>query len=145
MEIEKKSRSMNFLVEMLIVLLFFSLSMIVCVQLFLGASQRSELASDLSVSTLIGESVAEQLKLTPYDELSESFDGVWSNEVLTLYFDEMGNAVDAPAYFQLQISGNEESQRLTVYTVTVLRESDSKQLNQFEVGSLEESGAADHE
>lgn len=137
MKIEKKSRSMNFLVEMLIVLLFFSLSMLICVQLFVGASQRSELASDYSSSMLIAESVAEKLKVEGLAGVEKELGGDWEeNRVLVLNMNEAGCVDDEAGVYRLSISETDQqfSERMVVYNVKVIRNYDEELLNEFQVG-----------
>ena len=149
MKIEKKSRSMNFLVEMLIVLLFFSLSMLICVQLFVGASRRSELASDYSSSMLIVESVVEKLKVEGLDGVQKELGGNWEeNRVLVLNMNETGCVDDEEGAYRLSISEIDQqiSERMVVYDVKVIRNYDEELLNEFQVGyRLDEGEVVSHE
>lgn len=62
MKTEKKSRSFNFLIEMLITVIFFTLSSIICVQLFVSGQKRSQLSSDMTQAVIETESMAEKLR-----------------------------------------------------------------------------------
>ena len=62
MKTTKKSRSFLFLIEMLIVTVFFSLSSIVCVQLFVKAKSYNQQAIDLNNATMMMQSTVESLR-----------------------------------------------------------------------------------
>lgn len=60
---EKKSRSFNFLIELLIVIVFFTISVIVCVNVFYQAKGKSALATNISEASLGVLNVVEGLKV----------------------------------------------------------------------------------
>lgn len=62
MRTEKKSRSFNFLIEMLITVVFFTFASIICVQLFVSGQKRSQLSREITQAVLKTESMAEKLR-----------------------------------------------------------------------------------
>ncbi|MCF0108833.1 MAG: hypothetical protein HUJ57_01855 [Erysipelotrichaceae bacterium] len=59
---QKKSRSFNFLVEMVISIFFFSIASIVCVQLFAQGVMRNNKAIRVTEATFIAQNAAEAIK-----------------------------------------------------------------------------------
>ena len=59
---QKKSRSFNFLIELLIVIVFFTISSIVCVNIFYQADLRSKKANNITDASLEMENIIESLK-----------------------------------------------------------------------------------
>ena len=60
----------SFFIEIILVILFFSISVAVTLQLFVAANSRAQQSSDLSVAVIKAENIAEQVKsLTTVDAL----------------------------------------------------------------------------
>ncbi len=55
----------SFFIEMIIVILFFSISVVVTLQLFVAANNRAQQSSDLSAAVIKAENIAEQVKSLP--------------------------------------------------------------------------------
>ncbi|MEA4874591.1 hypothetical protein [Anaerorhabdus sp.] len=68
MKVERKSKFYVFLMEYLWSILFFVLACIVCVQLFVESYRISNLASDKNEALLIGQVIAEDLRMNAIDE-----------------------------------------------------------------------------
>lgn len=70
----KKSRSFNFLIELLIVIVFFTISVIICVNIFYQAKIKSELAKNISDATLSVQNLVEYLKVNNLDNNNYKYD-----------------------------------------------------------------------
>ncbi len=68
MKVERKSKFYVFLMEYLWSILFFMLACIVCVQLFVESYKTSNLVSDKNDALLIGQALAEDLRMNMIDE-----------------------------------------------------------------------------
>jgi hypothetical protein len=80
----KKSGSAIFLMEFIVVILFFSLSVTVILQLFMAAHDKVEQSAEISAALLHAQNTAEQIKAIGFDEFTESGwtqvsapDGTW--------------------------------------------------------------------
>lgn len=63
----------GFFIEIILVILFFAISATVTLQLFVAANNRAQQSSDLSVSVIQAENIAEQvLSLTSADQVPEA-------------------------------------------------------------------------
>lgn len=110
---EKKSRSFNFLIELLIVIVFFTISAIVCVNVFYQAKSKSVLASNISKATLEVQNIAEGLKVD--DKILNNFE--YESGVYTLKYDEYSvyiskvDSEDLP-YVTYEIWASDDNQEL---------------------------------
>lgn len=65
----------SFFIEIILVILFFSVSVAVTLQLFVAANNRAQQSSDLSVAVIKAENIAEQVKsLSTADALPKALD-----------------------------------------------------------------------
>nr|WP_319489615.1 hypothetical protein [uncultured Caproiciproducens sp.] len=63
----------SFFIEIILVILFFAISVTVTLQLFVAANNRAQQSSDLSVSVIQAENIAEQvLSLTSSDQVPQA-------------------------------------------------------------------------
>ncbi|MCI5773389.1 MAG: hypothetical protein MR210_02400 [Erysipelotrichaceae bacterium] len=79
----KKSRSFNFLIELLIVIVFFTITAIVCVNIFYHANHKSKMAMLITDASLTVENIVESLKLD--DEILNQADN--KENVYTLSYE----------------------------------------------------------
>ncbi len=140
MKTEKKSRSFNFLIELLISCLFFALASILCVQLFVKGKERGELAQAISTAALEAQSVAEQLRSYQGEELANWLGCSWQQEKCVLSFDAAWQLNEDEAY-RLEIEPgllenvvSDWQQRS--FTVTVTRIRDQRILVSLKTTSL---------
>lgn len=131
MQIEKKSRSIHFLLELLISLVFFAFSMIVCVQLFVKADQQNDYATELNRALLKSENIAEQLKNIAPEEIN-ILNGQWQGNVYELYFDENNQQVNEKSDLTIRISIEED--KVNLYKIVALRAHDEEVL--YELSSV---------
>ncbi len=128
----KKTRSFNFLIELLISSLFFAFSSIICVQLFVYAHQKNELALDITKATVVAENYCEQLKIIDEEEINKY------NEV-SYYFDENWN-ISTNKEYVVNISKYDEStsntHRLMKFNVEVIRIDDQQLLTSMKASNL---------
>ncbi len=131
MKVNKKSRSYNFLIEMLINAVFFAIAAIVCVTLFFEGNKLNNNAIEVSNGTVITRNIVEQLKFGEIDV----------NDSLTIYYDESWQRSDKGIY-ELTIKVNEEEHTnaydVIEYNVELIRSSDKQVLVSMDTVMLEE-------
>ncbi len=120
MKVQKKSRSYNFLIEMLISSVFFAFAAIICVSLFFEGEKINRDAVDVSNGTIVARNVAEQLK-------SGSFE---LNEETTLYYDEAWNEGIEQVY-ALHLTIEQDTTKMIEYHIELIRVQDNLQLISF--------------
>ncbi|WP_206457774.1 hypothetical protein [Anaerovorax sp. IOR16] len=67
----RDSKSQIFLMEFIIVILFFSICVTICLKAFVEANQMSEESKRINHAILIGESAAECIKASDYKEIDD--------------------------------------------------------------------------
>ena len=107
MAVHKTSRSGLFLLELMIVILFFAVTSAVCVNLFVQAHLTSTAGGELTAATREVQSAAEWLKAADGDleKLAAQLDAKAADGRLDLYFD---------------VGWNRTGAQDAIYTVTVL-------------------------
>jgi len=95
----------SFFVEIIIVILFFAISVSVTLQLFVTANSRAQQSSDLSVAVIKAENIAEQIKSLPSaDALPKALEsakqtGSGDGLLYTIGYDKQWNPVETnPRY-----------------------------------------------
>lgn len=100
MRVQKKARMFNFLIELLISIVFFAFASIVCVQLFASGNRKNVEALELSNAMILSENVAEKMRVYNGEKLADylGFDDV-------IYFDENYNIseIKSNRYLQLKV------------------------------------------
>ena len=118
----KKSRSFNFLIELLIVIVFFTISAIVCVNIFYQADRKSALATNITDATLNVENIIESLKVD--DEiLAKSEESAHGHviayekyKIVIVKKDEMVSSKGKYLTYEISAYDNDEQQLLCVET-----------------------------
>ena len=87
---QKTSKSGLFLLEMIIIIVFFAATSAICVRLFVYAAQRSDQSSALTAAVLQAQSAAEAVKAADGDaeQLQTLLHGRWDNGVFQIMFDQ---------------------------------------------------------
>lgn len=128
------SKFILFIIELLIVILFFSFSSIVCVQLFVKGSNNSNLASDKSNALIIGESIMEKMKqysgesLVDYLANGEAID---NSHIKIYYNDDWELSIDEDIVVEVKV----EKKNLNYYESSVSITKDNQQLIYLETMS----------
>lgn len=110
----KKSRSKSplFLMEMTIVILFFSLSAAICMKVFSAAKVRTDFARNMTNASFAAESIAECFK-ADYED-GKSFSGIYRHSsekdgVITVYFgSDWTESDEKDAVYRATVSKTEE-------------------------------------
>ena len=84
-----RSKSGLFLMELIIVILFFSVSAAICMRIFGAAKIKSDFSRDLSNASVYAQSCAEVYKAYDADleKTAEAIDGKWDDNTLSVYYD----------------------------------------------------------
>lgn len=97
-----KSKSRLFFIEILIIIVFFSICAGVCMNLFAKAKLISAESSDLTKGVLEAQTAAEAIKAKGNSpELEELLGAFWEDDALKVYYDGEWNKVspeEAPVY-----------------------------------------------
>ena len=90
MNIRRNSKSALFLMEMIIMILFFAVASGICVNLFAKAAIMRDRSSDLTNGMIQAQSIAETFKHYDGDikSISEKLQATTENDCLVIYFDE---------------------------------------------------------
>lgn len=118
MNVKRTSKSGLFLLELMIIILFFSVTSAVCANLFVQAHQISKKGSDLTNATREVQSVAERFKAVEGDmhDLSALYEsGLVESDRLDLFYDAQWTPL-----------GTEKTDS-SEYTITVLRSTNTEQ------------------
>ena len=94
----KSSKAKLFLIELIIIILFFSLAAAVCMQIFAGAHTLSQKSEDLTEGIMIAQQVSE-----------EFHSGMHRESEVVAYFDEDWQpiAMQSENYVSISVSKNE--------------------------------------
>lgn len=116
-------KSTFFLLELVILLLFFGVCGGICAKLFAAADRMSRESEALSQAVVLAENAAEQLKRSDA-QIIESLDSPDSSEAAwrrEIYYDRDGNVTDNPDEegYLLYIEGEQSSWLLTAEVVVV--------------------------
>lgn len=103
MKYTRTSPSMSYLIEIIIVLLFFSLSSAICVQIFVYARNTSDLAGDKQGSIPIMQNIVEDMKLNQQ-----------ASETVT-YYDEEWQPQDKKSDYRIQVKQQNDHYRISSY------------------------------
>ncbi len=118
----KKSRSFNFLIELLIVIVFFTISAIVCVNIFYQADQKSTLAANMTDATLNVENIVESLKvddkiLAKAETIDQGFVFVYEKyKIIIVEKAEMASTKGKYLTYVISAYDNDEQQLLSIET-----------------------------
>lgn len=107
----KRIRTSNtFLIELVIVILFFALSVAVIMQLFATAHRNSVLSTETNAAMIRAESVAEQLRMLNWGEQelgdflgAENSSSEGNAQTCTLYYDQNWERVQSGASYGLTV------------------------------------------
>ena len=121
----RNSRASLFLMELMISILFFSLSSAVCIQLFVNAHTINGSTEDKSNATLIAQDISEYFHHTGGDKeeiLSYFTEYDETEEGVLLYFTQNNNSCSsASAYYTATlIFDHDESYNLLSFTITCM-------------------------
>lgn len=123
----RTSKTKLFLLEMVIILLFFAFAGAVCMNLFVKAKLLSQQSTDLTQATLQAQAAAETIKSIgkDADELFAMIGAVPSQDGLCVYYDQEWNevSVEQDATYEMKIVFLEENRELTS-NITVEKEDD---------------------
>lgn len=89
-----RSKSSLFLMELILVILFFSISAAICMKVFATAKVKTDFSRNVSNATFAAETIAETFKDCDGNliELAEKFDGEASGTTLIVYYDNEWNS-----------------------------------------------------
>ncbi len=125
MSIHRTSRSGLFLMELILIILFFAITSGVCVNLFAKAHVLSAASTDLNHAVLQCETAAETYKHLDGDlgQVASSLGGEQQGEMLVLYFDQEWNQVTdrETAVYRLTLVQTQEENGLTGAVVSAAK------------------------
>ncbi len=123
MQVQKKSRSFNFLLEILISSLFFAFCSIMCVELFIFAKNNNEYAQDLTMATMIMQSYVEEIRA---DNQIMIDDAIGQKEVIA-YDDrynvviDVVNIIDNEVTYKIEVVNSIDKSIITSIETNVYR------------------------
>lgn len=143
MRVDKKSRSLNFLIELLLSVLFFAMASMVSVQLFVKSNQSSALAVATSQAVIKSESVAQQLRSYQGNDLAQFLSGRQQADGVVISFDQNWEQTDDEmAYYQIHVMVTEteknEDTELFIFEVIAQRVQDQVILTQLSSACIRE-------
>lgn len=111
--LKTRSKSSLFLMELIIVLMFFSLCAAICMKVFATSKVKTDYARDLSQASFAAETVAEVYKEKngEIDDVSKYFStGTSENGTYKLFYDKQWNNVAEPedGGYELSLVSNED-------------------------------------
>lgn len=136
MRVDKKSRSLNFLIELLLSVLFFAMASMVSVQLFIKSNQSSALAVATSQAVIKSESIAQQLRSYQGNDLAQFLSGVQQGDQVVISLDQNWAKTDKEmAYYQILVTVTQreknEDSKLILFEVMAQRVQDQVILTQL--------------
>jgi len=118
-----RSKSGLFLMELIIVILFFSVSAAICMRIFGTAKIKSDYSRDLSNSSVYAQSCAEAYKAYDADleNTAEAMEGKFDDNTLTVYYDFDWNITNSKesAKYILTLDKTKDSDIKTTGKITV--------------------------
>lgn len=105
---KQATRSYSFLIEILLVILFFSLASIVSVQIFLRARENNERSKEQNLALITVQSILEETASSQKPENA------------TLYFDKNWNAVSIDGAYAVRLTA-EEARKTTAGSLWLLK------------------------
>lgn len=120
-------KSSLFLLELIIVLLFFSFCIAICVNIFVDAKVLSTQSYDLNNSVLTAQNGAECFKATNGNakEIASLLGGVQKNNIVSVTYDENWNAVKTNNYtYQLTITISQSQANISSAEISVTKDTD---------------------
>lgn len=118
----KKSRSFNFLIELLIVIVFFTISAIVCVNIFYQADRKSSLAANTTDAALSVENIVESLKiddkvLADAKATAQGYEFIYERyKIVIIKNDEIDSPKGKYLIYEISAYDNDEQQLLSIET-----------------------------
>ena len=97
MNTKARSKSGLFLMELIIVIMFFSLSAAICMQIFANAKVKADYSRDVTNAAFVAESVAEIYKESNgnLESVAEKYKGTFeTNAILVIHFDKEWQVTD---------------------------------------------------
>lgn len=91
MKINKRSKSSLFLMELIIVLMFFALSAAICMKVFSSAKVKTDMSRNMTNASFAAESLAETWKASKLDgtEFTSIYPNVTEHDgVITVFYDK---------------------------------------------------------
>lgn len=115
-----KSKSMLFMMELIAVILFFSLSAAICLKVFTEAKLISDNGRNIGKATAIIQSCAEVYKSVGgnINETAEILDADINDNRLELYYDGNWNECCSNPVFTITLRGTEDLSDVTVAEIT---------------------------
>lgn len=87
--VKSRSKSSLFLMELILVIMFFSISAAICMKVFASAKVKTDYSRNISNASFVAETIAENFK--EYDgnliKLSDKFSGDAEGDILVIYYD----------------------------------------------------------
>ncbi len=141
MKPSKHAQSSLFLMEMMVVILFFALTSAICVHLFAQSYQTAKHSEDLTNGVLQAESAAELYKSTAGDlqQTAELLDAKWEAVgSLTVLYDAHWQIVQQDGAYQLTMSAAQET--LIPTAEIVIRTLEGKEIYRLTVKAYQPGG-----
>jgi hypothetical protein len=91
----KASKAKLFLIELIIIILFFAFSGAVCMNMFAAASRMSAHSTELTNASMVAQSAAEVLKSGGEERLADVLGAQYADGSYLLYYDADWNTVSA--------------------------------------------------
>ncbi len=136
-----RSKSGLFLMELIIVILFFSISAAICMKVFSTAKIKSDYSRDISSASFVAQSCADSFKAYNGDALkiSSAMNGKESKDGVVVYFDSDWCATDSKSKskYVLTLKIKDENAYKTTGKIKVERKSGDT-LTELEVVSAHE-------
>ena len=118
----KKSRSFNFLIELLIVIVFFTISAIVCVNIFYQSDCKSSLAANTTDAALNVENIVESLKmddkvLKEAEATAQGYEFIYEQyRIVIVKNDEIDSPKGKYLIYEISAYDNDDQQLLSIET-----------------------------
>ncbi len=128
------SKASLFLMELMVVILFFSISSAVYVQLFMKGHQINNTTQDLSTANIIAQNISEcflscdgsmEQTLHFLDEFEQSQNVVYS------YYDNMGNVCTKDSSKYIEVLTFSDDDKYNYMDIQIVTASDNKSIYQF--------------
>lgn len=124
-----RSKSSLFLIELVIVILVFSLSAAVCLRLFFQSRQISDQSRNISEASLAVQSVADIYKGSngDFNKTADFLKGTIADDTISFYYDSVWERVEqkGDASFVVELEKTKEEHRECVITASTLKDNSS--------------------
>ncbi len=122
----KRSRTSILLIEIMISILFLSISIAVCVQLFVAAHLTGEESNDRNVAIFQSQTIADTFSAMDgnIDELAEQFALQQDGEIYLTYYDENGQFTRNENRYSIVITPSENGDLITLDMEFIVTDTD---------------------